>query len=265
MDPLQTFALYVGIFTGISGVVLAIVAMAYAAQVNRRADAVNDQTITSLQRVEADVRALSADTNRLIKAAWDKMLNSMNFALLGQGGQSAEDLAAGILAELRALPTKDIMENEMLRARSVDERRDILKDLLSSRLSGSVEAQILAVIASMFPGGAVDFTLRVLKSLSPEALALIQTLAFTGRHLTVRQAAKLVHPSQGHLRNALEELRTKGLLVPLRVSRDEDFVLWCPRGTDEVIRAALLLVSAPPPETVEIVKRGLAGVKYATE
>jgi len=64
----QTIALWVGLLSGIVGIVLSVVAIVFTVLVDRRSSQVTGQTIQSLQKIESAVERLSSDTRELIKA-----------------------------------------------------------------------------------------------------------------------------------------------------------------------------------------------------
>src|SRR3954464_15733564 len=77
MGEVERVALWVGLIASVAGIVLSIVAIWFAREVDTRSAAITKQTIQSLQKIESTVERQSKDTQELIKAAWDAMLGGM--------------------------------------------------------------------------------------------------------------------------------------------------------------------------------------------
>ena len=71
-----TVATWTGVFSSVVSIVLSVVAILFARDVDRRSMEVNNQTIRSLETIQATVQRLSDDTGGLIKMAWERMLGS---------------------------------------------------------------------------------------------------------------------------------------------------------------------------------------------
>ena len=98
VNDVEAVALWVGLLAGLASVVLAVVAIWFAFWVNDRATEVNDQTIRSLQKIEAQVERAADDTTNLIKGAWDKMLGQVPPQDTTSSG-SMQEVAAGLAAD----------------------------------------------------------------------------------------------------------------------------------------------------------------------
>jgi hypothetical protein len=102
MSDVDKVALWAGLIGSIVSTVLSIVAIWFAVHVNARSEAVSDQTIRSLQKIESFVQKLSEDTSGLIKAAWDKMLGHIYRAEAAATQiSSAKEIASGLTTELK--------------------------------------------------------------------------------------------------------------------------------------------------------------------
>src|ERR1700685_4034520 len=66
-----------GVFSSVVSIVLSVVAIVFARDVDRRSMEVNNETIRSLETIQATVQRLSDDTGGLIKMAWERMLGSV--------------------------------------------------------------------------------------------------------------------------------------------------------------------------------------------
>src|SRR5271156_2537844 len=102
MTDVEKVALWCGLIASVVSTVLSVVAIWFAIHVNSRSEAVSDQTIRSLQKIESFVQKLSDDTAGLVKAAWDKMLGNM-YRTEGVDAQvsNAKEIASGLTAELK--------------------------------------------------------------------------------------------------------------------------------------------------------------------
>jgi type II secretory pathway pseudopilin PulG len=77
LTQVETVGLWVGLVSAIVSIVLSIVAIAFARDVDRRSLEISHQTIRSLEAIQSAVQRLSEDTGGLIKVAWERMLGSM--------------------------------------------------------------------------------------------------------------------------------------------------------------------------------------------
>ena len=98
LNQVETVALWIGVVTGVASIVLSIIAILFARDVDRWSGEVSKQTIRSLESIETTVQRLSEDTGGLIKVAWDRMLGTME----RDGGPSRDQLRtvlSGLLAD----------------------------------------------------------------------------------------------------------------------------------------------------------------------
>ncbi|HEV7685771.1 MAG TPA: hypothetical protein VGQ80_04325 [Acidimicrobiia bacterium] len=77
LSQLETVSLWAGLISTIVSIVLSIVAILFARDVDRRSMEINSQTIRSLEAIQSTVQRLSDDTGGLIKVAWERMLGTM--------------------------------------------------------------------------------------------------------------------------------------------------------------------------------------------
>jgi hypothetical protein len=100
LNDVAPVGLWIGLISAVVSIVLSIVAILFARDVDRRSLEINNQTIRSLDAIQAAVQRLSDDTGGLIKVAWERMLGSV-----GPTGTPAERelqaLVGGLLGELR--------------------------------------------------------------------------------------------------------------------------------------------------------------------
>ncbi len=221
MTDVEVVALWVGLISSIVGVVLSVVAIAFAVLVNNRSSDINDKMIRSLQKVEFTVERSSDDTRELIKAAWDKMLGNVERASdPSPSSLLVREITSGLSAELRTelglyRPSRD----QILPVETEQIKR--LDDLLES-VETSLALQMDILGHSENRGEAFDYILEELAELSPEAQELASMIA--RRHLTSAQYQSLIRGSQ--ISEAIRELRESGFLVPLEgYSEDGDEVL----------------------------------------
>lgn len=284
MDVVSAAATWVGLFTGIAGIILSIVAIWFTMAVDKRSRETTNQTIGSMQKIEGLVDRTSTDVGGLIRAAWDRMLGTVQGSNAGASDPDAtRAIAAGLAAELRAelLGSGEQSDDEpqqsdvpaeageveasggangtSARERPADQGRDQQLDRIEQldrairRLENSLEAQLRP------DGGTAVDPVSLMRSLSPVALGLLRALAEHQAHLERDEYIKLRR--QFPFRGALNELREAGLVVPLAGGGDEP-VYWIPGRALGVVGAGLLTV---PPEPLEIknrVRRALIAVGY---
>lgn len=252
MNEVESVALWVGIFAGIAGIVLAVVAIWFARSVDDRAKRVSDQTIRSLQKIETKVEGLSDDTINLIKVGWDRMLGQVGSENATQDPKgSAETLVGGMTAELEA---------------RIGEEGDLSKEELEKfiALLEDIEAPLASQIAALSHAGSsagmMDHILRSLKSLSAEAQELVGHLHTT--HLSRDEYTQLLASDIGA---SLIELREEGLLVPLKgfsPAGEDNPVYYFPPTIVNELRAALNFLPENPPEVSSNVFRELLKAGY---
>jgi len=253
MDIVSAVATWAGLILAIASIVLAVVTIVFSRDTDRRSEAVKEQTITSLQKIETTVERLSSDTNGLIKAAWDKMLEpSAGFVPAAQVDSSALKTEIDeALAEIRS----DLEQAKL--AGGVDSGAVESLRTTVERLSDQVAAAGRG--RPMNTSSRVTRVVRDLESASSVGLALASALFEGGRHLTSDQYERLRQSSLG---SALREMEASGLLGPLR-SRDESLVVWFPPSIPaRDLETALQLVGPPPPKARAIVRSELEGVGY---
>jgi len=255
----QTVATWITIIGGTVGIVLSLVAIAFAVLVNKRATDVNDETIRGLNKIGADVEHLADDTRQLIKAGWDKMLGRVDAGPDKSDAFPIRDVAAGIAAELRAEFGRP--EPKEKGTRPAEHAQDRIEEIIKA-VEGTLTAQQRAQAATERPGQALEKLLTVLTSLSPQAQALISLIRWY--HLEQEQYRKL---REGPLGGALDELRTTGLIVPVshKLGGKERPCYYFLPALAGLIRAALPLVPRQPDAVVTSVRQELERVGYNLE
>jgi hypothetical protein len=78
VGDVQNVGSWIGLVSAIVSIVLSVVAIMFARDVDRRSLEINTQTIRSLEAIQAAVQRLSDDTGGLIKVAWERMLGSVS-------------------------------------------------------------------------------------------------------------------------------------------------------------------------------------------
>src|SRR5437016_373755 len=104
MNEVEHVAVWIGLLAGVVGIVLALVSITFTALVNRRADTVNNATISALTQIQADLGRLGNDVRELIKDAWGTMLHERSPIETPDIGEPArpDELAQGLAAEVRS-------------------------------------------------------------------------------------------------------------------------------------------------------------------
>lgn len=242
MSQLIDVATWIAVIAGVMGIVLAIVAIWFTFAVDRRSRNVTEQMIKSLQRIESSVERSSADTQGLIKVAWDRMLGDVAAPeskavtepeLDRRTDVQLEQLMAGLTAEVRSELASRREESPALP--DVDE--------IVRRVTEAVQAQFN--ISRSETGSAssqINDWLNRLRTLSPAALELIRYLGAFG-HLTRQQYERLAaHPRYS---TVVEELRKIGALSPFvsTVEPEETQpVYWFSRSVGDNLRIAFDLL-----------------------
>jgi hypothetical protein len=226
----------------IMGIVLSIVAIWFTFAVDRRSRSVTEQMINSLQKVESSVERSSADTQGLIKVAWDRMLGgvatpegktAIEPSVVLRNDVQLEQLMAGLTAEVRSELASQ--EQESPASPDVDE--------IVRRVTEAVQAQLnISRSESGSASSQIDDWIVRLRTLSPAALELIRYLGAFG-HLTRQQYERLAaHSRYG---TVVEELRKIGALSPfLSRAETEDVqpVYWFSRNVGDNLRIAFELL-----------------------
>lgn len=260
MDQLSTVATWVGLFAGIAGIVLSIVAIVISIKFNDRSNQVSDSTIQALQKIESTVGRLSDDTQGLIKAAWDKMLGGIGQSQQ-QSTDAARELLSGLSAEMKAELAADEAEGNAHRLQTPEARSAKLDELIG-RFERVFERVPLPSSPGLPPSNPVDAAAERLHALSPRALDMIRLLSANG-HLERSQYMQLTRDPE--LKAIIDELRDAGLLVPLRgynKNGDDVPVYWLPPRTNKPIQAALILIDAGNPRRLDELRGALSHVGY---
>jgi|SRR5438445_11100519 len=239
LTQLETVGLWAGLLSAVVSIVLSLVAILFARDVDRRSIEISNQTIRSLQTIQSTVQRLSEDTGGLIKVAWERMLGTMG-AQTPQTSGELQRLLAGLIAELRE-DANEIAPGTGVEklARQVGERVRRATD----RKSG---ADRLAAPRNWAFNAAVE----AIEWLSPLSIELLRALE-GGRHLTRTQYQQLRRDPD--LAVAVDELRDQDLLVPLqrRGPRGEETIYGIAPWFQEVIGPALVFTGHESPSSTE--------------
>lgn len=239
LTQLETVGLWAGLLSSVVSVVLSLVAIFFARDVDRRSIEINNQTIRSLQSIQSTVQRLSEDTGGLIKVAWERMLGTMS----GQTAQTDNDLQgllAGLIAEFR----EDA--NEIAPGTGVEK----LARKVGERVRRATDGKSGAERGSAPRSWAFNAAVQAIESLSPLAIELLRALG-GGHHLTRTQYQRLRRDPD--LAVAIDELRDQDLLVPLqrRGARGDETIYGIAPWFLEVIGAALVFTGHETPSEAE--------------
>ncbi|SRR6266404_1241800 len=206
MTDVEKVALWIGLLSGTISIALSLVAIVFAILVDKRAKAVSDQTIKSLQKIESAVERQSDDTRELIKAGWDKMLGTVQAEKESPPAVEglAKEIASGIVTELRAELTPHDSRDRA--STSSSQQMEKLNEMLE-RLETTIAAQ-LRVPRPERLSEAFEQAMKALEGLSPTARAL--AIAITPHHLLSNTYKELM--KRGILSDALKELRAPASL-----------------------------------------------------
>lgn len=255
MDIVNDVATWTGLILGVASTVLAIVTIVFSISSTRRSEEVATQTITSLQKIETTVERLSMDTNGLIKAAWDKMLDSDASANVSID-TTKEQLVAGVESYLDSI----LSEINSIKKSQGGESNEGSAEELRKNIE-NLESKLESKIASWEPRkqNAADSLIRRFNNISPPALELLKLLHLGGVHLTEENYSILL---DGPLAGAVRELEENELLVNLR-SRDGERVHWLsPSILGRQLDVALRLSSTQIPGLRKRVSRYLRSSGY---
>jgi hypothetical protein len=258
VTQVEIVALWAGLITGIASIVLSFVAIAASVLTDRRSSKISEHTIQSLQKIETTVAQQSDDTRQLIKAAWDKLLGTVDRQFIDSGLASAKTIAQGIAAELREeLQPSGCGGSSATPERGADTDRI---DKLIERLESSLEAILRRAPSSARPGQSLDLLLENVSRLSPEAQALLKNIR--GHHLSRQQYQKLSESKS--LGSAILELRREGLLIPVQHSYKGRSVpcYYFPPGVGRQLHAAGPLLPVVPDEVEKMVTDELRATGY---
>jgi hypothetical protein len=242
LTQLETVGLWAGLLSSVVSVVLSLVAIFFARDVDRRSIEISNQTIRSLQSIQSTVQRLSEDTGGLIKVAWERMLGTMG----GQTAQTNNDLQgllAGLIAEFR----EDA--NEIAPGTGVEK----LARTVGERVRRATDGKSGAERGSGPRSWTFNAVVQAIESLSPLAIELLRALE-GGHHLTRTQYQRLRRDPD--LAVAIDELRDEDLLVPLqrRGARGDETIYGIAPWFLEVIGAALVFTGHETPSEAEAQK-----------
>ena len=178
MNPLlaltgvEAVATWIGLLSATVSIVLSVIAILFARDVDHRSVEISSQTIRALESIQATVPRLSDDTGGLIKVAWERMLGSMATPAPRADGD-LQGLLSGLLGEFR----QDVTElppgaSVAKLTRDVAER---LRRATTQGLGGGREGRL--------KGWAFNAAAEAIESLPPLAIELLRYLE-RGQHLT---------------------------------------------------------------------------------
>ncbi len=202
-------ATWIGLLTGVTSVVLAVVAIWFSLATQRRAETVNMQTIQSLQKIESTVERLSDDTQDLIKAAWDKMLSDLpNSVVPPESSHDVAAIATGVAAELRA----ELLAAQRDQSRQPGDMKPEQLNDAASTLARALQGQISLSSVGGTASGTLDYLVSAYRRFSPEAGGISRVLT-EGRPL--RRSEYVCLRNDTDMAIALRELREAGILAPV--------------------------------------------------
>jgi len=183
------------------------------------------------------------------------MLGSVSRDLPAQPPErSSKELASGIAAELRAelgaldsgKPSSDIKAAELER-------------VLNS-LESTLAASLKASPRPTRPSELIDTTVSNINRLSPTAQALLRGVSRA--HIDLDEYKEIM---KGPFADALQELRSSGLIVPLQHKKDGKPVpcYWFPGEMAPIVRTAMAFLPKPEPEVRKRINSELKRVGYA--
>jgi hypothetical protein len=255
LTQLETVGLWAGLLSAVVSVVLSLVAIFFARDVDRRSIEISNQTIRSLQTIQSTVQRLSEDTGGLIKVAWERMLGTMG-AQSAQADGDLQGLLAGLIAEFR----EDA--NEIAPGTGVEK----LAREVGERVRRATDRKGGAERHSAPRSWAFNAAVEAIESLSPLSIELLRALE-GGHHLTRTQYQQLRRDPD--LAVAVDELRDQDLVVPLqrRGPRGEETIYGLAPWFLEVIGPALVFTGHESPSGAEAqrVMSALRDVGYAAD
>src|SRR6267143_839123 len=242
LTQLEAVGLWAGLLSSVVSVVLSLVAIFFARDVDRRSIEISNQTIRSLQTIQSTVQRLSEDTGGLIKVAWERMLGTMG-AQATQTDNDLQGLLAGLLAEFRD------DANEIAPGSGVEK----LARKVGERMRRATDGKGGSERSSAPRSWAFNAVVQAIESLSPVAIELLRALE-GGHHLTRTQYQRLRRDPD--LAVAIDELRDQDLLVPLqrRGARGEETIYGIAPWFLEVIGPALVFTDHESPSDAEAQK-----------
>jgi hypothetical protein len=235
----ETIGLWAGLLSAVVSIVLSIVAILFARDVDRRSMEISNQTIRSLEAIQSTVQRLSDDTGGLIKMAWERMLGSVAVAGPHSDGD-LQGLLAGLLGEFR----QDV--SELAPGTGVDE----LARTVSERVRRAATARIGGERDGTPKSWAFNLAVEAIESLSPFAVEFLRCLE-SGEHLTRSQYRQLRQDAE--LAMALDELRDRDLLIPFpqRGAHGGETVYGLAPWFRNLIGPALVFTGHESPSTAE--------------
>jgi hypothetical protein len=255
LSQVETVGLWVGLISAVVSIVLSIVAIFFARDVDRRSMEINSQTIRSLEAIQSTVQRLSDDTGGLIKVAWERMLGTMGPREPTIDG-NVEGLLAGLLQEFR----QDA--DDMAPGTGVDKlAQDVDRRVRRAASRKSVANRVDAPKSVAF-----NAAVQGIESMSPLAIELLRALE-NGPYLTRAQYQQLRKESD--LAIAIDELRDHDLLMPFqrRGAEGDETVYGLAPWFREVTGPALVFTGheAPSPPEHQRVTAALREVGYLTD
>jgi hypothetical protein len=249
----EEVGLWIGLLSAVVSIVLSVVAILFARDVDRRSIEISDQTIRSLESIRSTVQRLSDDTGGLIKVAWERMLGTMGTQLPHQLDGDLQSFLAGLLAEFR----QDA--DELAPGTGVDK---LARDM-GTRFRRVTTGRKASDSAPEPKSWAFNAVATAIESLSPLAIELLRALQGS-RHLKRTQYQQLRRDPD--LALALDELRDHDLLVPLqrRGAHGEENIYGLAPWFHDVIGPALVFTGheSPPSEEAQRVRAALRDVGY---
>jgi hypothetical protein len=257
MNEVEHVALWTGLLASVVGIVLSIVAIVSSILTNIRLEAVTDQTIRSLQKIESDVARISEETSGLIKAGWERMLGSVG----GEGSSTtaeskgtAREIAAGLTNEIREALNDARKSGDLGATDRLPRVEEALRELRRT-----IAAQMSGPSAGRSGRFNLDPRIARLPSLARELAYQIRYHHLTRDQYEQLRKDELVGP-------AVRQLRRAGLLVPLANHGDEETrVYWFPPGRRDEIISAVLLTGRRDPNSQDIIGGHLKAIGYVPD
>jgi hypothetical protein len=253
LTDVDTVALWSGLISAIVSIVLSIVAIWFARDVDRRSLEINTQTIRSLEAIQAAVQRLSDDTGGLIKVAWERMLGSVG-ASSPRADTDLQTMLAGLVGELRQ-DTADLPAGA-----SVDRLIRGMDDRVRRAAVRHGER------GSMPRSWAFNVVVDAIESMSPVAIELLRELQ-GGHFLTRAQYQQLRRDPE--LAVAIDELRDRDLVMPYQRhgAKGEETLYGIAPWLHGVIGPALVFTDHETPSSPETerVRAALREVGYLAE
>ncbi len=202
-------ATWTGVFSSVVSIVLSLVAIVFARDVDRRSMEVNNQTIRSLETIQATVQRLSDDTGGLIKMAWERMLGSVALpstvpsTVPSRSDSQLEGTLTGLLGEFR----QDA--SELTYGAGIEK----LAHDMGERMRRAARQRQDDEADSTPHSWAFNLVVAAIETMSPLAIELLRHLA-RGQPLTRDQYSRLKRDAE--LASAIDELRDRDILMPFQ-------------------------------------------------